>query len=75
MSPSRATPREQAPDAPNPAVVPEPEPHGERTYEVTGPHHAVLGHGCGEKFKALIPPDQEALLIESGHIKRVEPRE
>ena len=72
---------------PNPALVPEPEPEpdpvevaaampdpepepDERAYQVTGPH-IVLEHKPGEKFAARIPAEQEALLIESGHIKRL----
>lgn len=61
---------------PDPAEViaaqPDPEPGPEeRAYEVIGTQHPVFGHGHGEKFAAAIPPEQEALLVESGHIKRL----
>lgn len=60
--------------APDPAVLapqPDPEvPTGEQGYEVVG-DRSVLGHEPGSKFAAAIPAAQEALLIESGHIKRL----
>jgi len=37
-------------------------------YRVTG-EQPVLGHEPGEEFSADIPPEQEALLIESGAIE------
>ncbi len=60
---------------PNPALAPEPEPEpGEETYKVIGPHN-VLGNAPGSKFTATIPADQKALLVESGHIKRLNPED
>lgn len=62
----------EAIEAPNPALAPPPDHSGEpreRAYKVIGPH-VVLGHAPGADFSALIPPAQEALLIESGHIER-----
>lgn len=56
---------------PVPPPMPDPEPApGERAYLVTGPH-IVHGHQPGSKFAATIPAVSEALLIESGHIKRL----
>lgn len=59
-----------APRAPaqNPALVPDPPVRTAREYKVVGPR-IVLGHKPGSTFTALIPEQQEALLIESGHIK------
>lgn len=54
---------------PNPALAPVPDEPGEQTYTVVGPVE-VHGHKPGSDFTAELPPEQEALLIESGHIKR-----
>lgn len=57
------------------AALPDPEPEpDEHSYEVIGPLN-VLGHEPGEKFTAAIPAGQRALLIESGHIKRLNPED
>ena len=42
-----------------------------REYEVVGPR-TVLGAEPGEKFTAALEVGQEAALVESGHIGRVE---
>lgn len=71
-NPALVPPPEPEPDPAEAAAQPEPEPApDERAYQVVGRQHAVFGHAPGSKFAAAIPPDQEALLIESGHIKRI----
>jgi hypothetical protein len=58
-------------DAPNPALAPiPPEDAGPGTYIVTAPT-AVHGHQPGEKFSMQLPADQEALLIQSGALRKV----
>ena len=60
---------------PNPALAPVPDPpEGEVEYEVIGPQrvHDTLPGG---KFTADLTPESEALLIESGHIKRTNPED
>lgn len=57
---------------PNPALAPVPDPDAEprdREYVVSGPQ-TVLGHEPGETFTTTIPAEQEAFLIEVGHLKR-----
>lgn len=41
------------------------------TYKVTGEYHKVLGHSYGETFDADLDEDQEARLIQAGHIARL----
>ncbi len=62
-------------EAPNPAlaIVPEPD-EGEVEWTVTAPVE-VLGHKPGSTFKADLPANQKALLVESGHIKRTNSQE
>jgi len=60
-------------EAPNPALAPVPDPDDaprDRGYVVTGPH-GVLGYAPGDTFTATIPAEQEAFLIEVGHLKHV----
>jgi hypothetical protein len=65
----------EAIEAPNPALAPVPEPdEGEVSYQVIGPCR-VHGHAPGETFTADLKPEAEALLIESGHIKRTTPED
>ncbi len=63
-------------EGPNPALAPVTavEEPRERKYVVVGTS-LVYGHARGETFKATIAAPQEALLIESGHIKRTNPQE
>jgi hypothetical protein len=42
-------------------------------YEVVGPRR-VSGCAPGEKFKAGLPMATELVLVESGHIERVQPK-
>ena len=63
----------EAIEAPNPALAVVADPADgvhERGYEVIC-DRVVLDHKPGESFTAVIPAAQEALLIESGHIKRI----
>lgn len=58
-------------DLPNPALVPEPVAVevAEREYKVVGPlrvHDTDPGH----TFKATLSPEQEAFLVDVGHITR-----
>jgi hypothetical protein len=58
----------EAIEAPNPALAPPPPPpRTEQTYKVVGP---VPVHDTkpGGEFTALLSADQEAHLIEAGHI-------
>lgn len=56
----------------NPALEPEPARPVKRTYKVTGAH-PVHGTAPGETFTAALNPEQEALLLDGGHISLVEP--
>jgi hypothetical protein len=53
------------------AVEPEPEVRG-NTYRVVGPTHEVHGAKPGETFTADLTAEQEAALVEGGHIEPVE---
>lgn len=55
-------------ETPNAAIVPEPEVRGEREYTVIG-KRTVHDTRPGKTFTALFTPEQEAALIEAGHIK------
>ena len=55
----------------NHSLVVDPAVASECEYVVTGPHK-VLGHDPATKFRAAIPPEQEARLIRRGQIKPVE---
>lgn len=62
----------EAIEAPNPALAPVPEAdEGEKTYEVVADRR-VHDTDPGGQFTADLKPEQEALLIESGHIKIIE---
>lgn len=62
------TPR---PAAANPALVPESATRTAREYTVVG-KRTVRDTKPGKTFTALFTPEQEAALIEAGHIKVVE---
>jgi len=52
------------------ATVPDPPTVVARTYKVVGPH-LVLGTKRGKTFTHVFTPEQEAALIEGGHITLV----
>lgn len=54
------------------ALAPEDVEPGAKLYRVTNPNHEVHGHTLGETFAAVIGEEQEACLIEGGHVKIVE---
>lgn len=56
---------------PNPAIVPDPVEPEPREYEVLG-QHAVLGHEPGEKFTAVLDPEQEGRMLARGSLRFVD---
>lgn len=68
MSDTRPRRRHAPPDTPPSAFEPQPATREPRTYKVIGPHR-VNGTNPGGTFTALLSPEQEAALIEGGHIR------
>lgn len=56
------------------ATVREPPAVAAKSYVVTGPRQ-VCGAAPGEEFTHVFTPEQEAALIEGGHIKPTQPKE